>query len=71
MLKTLALTTCLGLILAAPLATPSLAETYTDPDSAWWSAFLDTLDGTAPDLESLALRTPNILPPMSSAGTRP
>lgn len=61
MLKTLALTTCLGLILAAPLATPSLAETYTDPDSAWWSAFLDTLDGTAPDLESLALQDPEYL----------
>ena len=56
MLKTLALTTCLGLILAAPLATPSLAETYTDPDAAWWGAFLDTLDGTAPDLESQALQ---------------
>ena len=57
MLKTLALTTCLGLI----LATPSLAETYTDPDSAWWSAFLDTLDGTAPDLEALALQDPDYL----------
>ena len=31
MLKTLALTGCLGLALAAPLA----AETYTDPDRAW------------------------------------
>ena len=35
MLKTLALTTCLGLI----LSTPSLAETYTDPDAAWWAPF--------------------------------
>ena len=61
MLKTLALTTCLGLILAAPLATPSLAETYTDPDSAWWGAFLETLDGTAPDLEALALQDPEYL----------
>ena len=61
MLKTLALTTCLGLILAAPLATPSLAETYTDPDAAWWGAFLDTLDGTAPDLESQALQDPEYL----------
>ncbi len=61
MLKTLALTTWLGLILAAPLATPSLAETYTDPDSAWWGAFLETLDGTAPDLEALALQDPEYL----------
>ena len=57
MLKTLALTTCLGLI----LSTPSLAETYTDPDAAWWGAFLETLDGTAPDLESLALQDPEYL----------
>lgn len=57
MLKTLALTTCLGLI----LATPSLAETYTDPDPAWWNAFLETLDGTAPDLEALALQDPEYL----------
>ena len=57
MLKTLALTTCLGLM----LATPSLAETYTDPDAAWWGAFLETLDGTAPDLKALALKDPEYL----------
>ena len=57
MLKTLALTTCLGLI----LSTPSLSETYTDPDAAWWGAFLETHDGTAPDLESLALQDPEYL----------
>ncbi|WP_189654649.1 hypothetical protein [Paracoccus mutanolyticus] len=50
MLKTLALTGCLGLALAAPLA----AETYTDPDRAWWTGFLDAVDGRAPDLEALA-----------------
>lgn len=58
MLKTLALTTCLGLILAAPLAAPSLAETYTNPDAAWWNAFLETLDGTAPDLAPAAALGP-------------
>ena len=57
MLKTLALTTCLGLILAAPLA----AETYTDPDAAWWGAFLETLDSTGPDLKALALKDPEYL----------
>ena len=57
MLKTLALTGCLGLALAAPLA----AETYTDPDRAWWTGFLDAVDGRAPDLEALARQDPDYL----------
>ena len=57
MLKTLALTSCLGLALAAPLA----AETYTDPDRAWWTGFLDAVDGRAPDLEALARQDPDYL----------
>ena len=57
MLKTLALTGCLGLALAAPLA----AETYTDPDRAWWTGFLDAIDGRAPDLEALARQDPDYL----------
>lgn len=57
MLKTLALTTCLAVLLTTPLA----AETYTDPDPAWWGAFLEVLDGRAPDLEAQARQDPAYL----------
>lgn len=57
MLKALALTTCLSLALAAPLA----AETYTDPDPAWWTSFLEALDGRAPDLKTQAREDPEYL----------
>ena len=46
-----------ALVLAAPLA----AETYTDPDRAWWTSFLDAVDGRAPDLEALARQDPDYL----------
>lgn len=47
--------------LAVPTALPVLAETYVDPDRAWWAAFTDRLDGTIPDPEDLARQDPRYL----------
>ncbi|MFJ1292652.1 hypothetical protein ACEPPZ_11270 [Paracoccus yeei] len=57
MIRTLALSA----ILAASVALPSYAETYDNPDRAWWDAFLVTLNGTAPDLEAEARQDPRYL----------
>ena len=51
-------------LLAALFSTaclPSLAETITEPDDAWWGAFIDRLEDGDPDLEALARRDPRYL----------
>lgn len=51
-------------LLAALLSTasfPALAEVVTEPDDAWWAAFIDRLEAGDPDLEALARRDPRYL----------
>lgn len=56
-----ALAATLAATLALSTALPALAETYVDPDRAWWAAFTDRLDGTTPDPEDLARQDPRYL----------
>ena len=54
MLRTLTLAAAL----AASVCLPATAETYHNPDDTWWRALTDTLDGTAPDPETVARQDP-------------
>lgn len=44
----------LAAVLAASVCLPAIAETYANPDDAWWRAFIETLDGAEPDLTAAA-----------------
>lgn len=47
----------LGFALSAPVS----AETYSNPDNAWWASFLMAVDGVVPDYERLAKADPACL----------
>ncbi|MCJ8140135.1 hypothetical protein [Falsirhodobacter halotolerans] len=59
MIRTLALSAALAA--STSFATPSFAETYDNPDRAWWTRFLETLNGSTPDLEAEARQDPRYL----------
>ena len=44
----------LAALLAASVCLPASAETYANPDDAWWQALIETLDGSEPDLTAAA-----------------
>lgn len=44
----------LAAALAASICLPAGAETFANPDDAWWLSFIETLNGTAPDLTAAA-----------------
>lgn len=44
----------LAAALAASVCLPAGAETFANPDDAWWLSFIEALNGTAPDLTAAA-----------------
>lgn len=44
----------LAAALVASVCLPAGAETFANPDDAWWQSFIETLNGTAPDLTDTA-----------------
>lgn len=43
------------------LSFPASAETYTNPDNAWWASFFMAVDGNVPDYERIAKADPAYL----------
>jgi hypothetical protein len=51
----------LALGLGLALSSPVSAETFLNPDRAWWSTFFQAVDGVQPDFERIAQKAPEYL----------
>ena len=54
-------TFAIALGFALAFNSPAQAETYLNPDRAWWGAFFQAVDGATPDYEAIARRDPAFL----------